>query len=153
MCSTCLLDDIVEKAARELVLDLLLDPPVGAEIRDVGPFNRACATCEDSYYTPIPSEDDGPGVATIRKLAAPLVVGQDSDLDGGLHDAVFVVGAGEGLKTVSAANSGPRRLPVANPFFTTSRHLSPWTSRCWGSRISSSWTTPWAWRRPSEGYL
>ena len=34
--ATYLLDDFVEEAARELGLDLLLDPPVRGEVRDVG---------------------------------------------------------------------------------------------------------------------
>ena len=36
-----------------------------------------------------------------------LVVGQDSNLDGGVLDAIFIVGAREGVETVSATDSSP----------------------------------------------
>jgi len=66
--------DVVEEAAGVLGLDLLLDPPVGGEVRDVGLIGRACAAGGDSDDATIPGEDDGPGVARIGKLAVRLVV-------------------------------------------------------------------------------
>ena len=90
-----LLDDIVEEAVGVLGLDLLLNPPVGGEVSNVDLVGRACATGEDSEDATIPGEDDGPGVTGIGKLAMLLVVGQDGDLDGGVLDAVVIVGAGE----------------------------------------------------------
>lgn len=46
---THLLDDVVEEAAGVLGLDLLLDPPVGGEVRDVGLVDRA-GSDGTSYY-------------------------------------------------------------------------------------------------------
>jgi len=109
---TYLLDDIVEEAVWVLGRDLLLDPPVGGEVRDVGFVGRACAAGEDSDDATIPGEDDGPGVASIGKLAALPVVGQDGDLDGSVLDAVVIVDAGEGLETVGATDGGPRGQPI-----------------------------------------
>jgi hypothetical protein len=107
-----LLDDIVEEAAGVLGLDLLLDPPVGGDVRDVGLVGRACTTGEDSNDTTIPSEDDRPGVASIGKLAVHLIVGQDGELYGSLFDAVLSVDAGEGIEAVGTTNGGPRRQPI-----------------------------------------
>ena len=67
-----LLDNLVKEAARELGFDLLLDPPVGGEVRDIG---RAYAAGEDSDDATIPGRDNGPGVARFGKLVAGLVVG------------------------------------------------------------------------------
>lgn len=107
--ATYLLDDLVEEAVGVLGLDLLLDPPVRGEVRDIGLVGRACAAGEDSDDATIPGEDDGPGIARIGKFPTRLIVGQDGDLDGGLLDAVFFISAGEGLETVGATDGGPRR--------------------------------------------
>ncbi len=129
-----LLDNLIEKAAGVLGLDLLPDPPVGGEVRDV-----ACAAGEDSDDATVPGEDDGLGSRQHRKkLAMCPVIGQDSDLEGGATDAVVTVDTGEGLETVGTTDGGG----VANPFFTTGKRFSPSISRCWGLRISSFWTTP-----------
>lgn len=110
--ATYLLDDVVEVAARVLALDLLLDPPVGGNVRDIRLLGSAPAAGEDSDDAAVPGEDDGPGIASIRKLAAFLVVGQDGDLDGGVLDAVLGVVAGEGFETVGATDGGPRGQPI-----------------------------------------
>jgi hypothetical protein len=110
--ATYLLDDLVEEGVGVLGLDLLIDPPVGGEVRDVDLVGRTCAASENSDDAAIPSEDDGPRVASIRKLAVRLVIGQDGDLGGGLPDSVFIIAAGEGLETVGATDSRPRRQPI-----------------------------------------
>ncbi len=125
--ATYLLDDLVEEAAGVLGLDLLLNPPVWGEVRDIGLAGRACAAGEESDDSPIPGDDNGAGVARLGGPSMRPVVGQDGDLEGGLWDAILIIGAGKGLPTV---------VPVADPFFTTSRHFSPSTSRCGGLRIS-----------------
>ena len=68
---------------------------------------RASAAGEDSDETAVPGEDYGPGIASIGKLAAFLVVGQDGDPGGDVLDAILGVVAGEGSATVSATNGGP----------------------------------------------
>ncbi len=105
--ATYLLDDVVEVAAGVLALDLLLDPPVGGKVRDIRLISTASTTGEDSDDAAIPSEDNGPGIASIGKLAAFLVVGQHGDLDGGVLDVIPGFVAGEGFETVSATNGGP----------------------------------------------
>ena len=97
---------------RELGLNLLLEPPVGGEVRGVDLVGRACATGEDSDDATIPGEDNGAGIASIRKLAACLVMGQDSDLNGGVLDAIVIIDAGEGLETVGATDGGPCGQPI-----------------------------------------
>ncbi len=110
--ATYLLDDLVEKAARVLGLDLLLDPPVGGDVRDVDLVDGARAASENSDDATIPGEDDGPGIPSIGKIATCLIVGQDGDLDGGVLDAVVIVDAGQGLETVGATDGGPRGQPI-----------------------------------------
>ena len=106
-------DDLVEEGAGVLGLDLLLDPPVRGNVRDIGPVGGACAAGEDSEDATIPGEHDGAGVPSIRKLAACLVVGQNGDLNGGLlDDSVLLAGPLEGLEPVGATNGGPRPQPV-----------------------------------------
>jgi len=99
--------DVEKAAAGVLGLDLLLDPPVGGKVRDICLVSRASAASEDSDDVAIPGEDDGPGIASIGKLAMFLVVGQDGNLDGGVLDVILRVVAGEGFETISTANSGP----------------------------------------------
>jgi hypothetical protein len=70
-----LLDDLIEDAAGVLSLDLLFDPLVGGKVRDITLVGKACPASEDSDDATIPSEDDRPRVASMRKLAAPLIVG------------------------------------------------------------------------------
>jgi hypothetical protein len=106
------LDDLVEEAAGVLGLDLLLNPPVRCAVRNVGLVGRACAAGEDSDDATISAEDDGPGVATIGELAAPVVIRQDGDLDGDFLDAVLNEVAGEGLETIDATDGGPRGQPI-----------------------------------------
>ena len=107
-----LLDDLIKEAAGVFSLDLLLDPPVGGKVCDVTFVGKACAAGEDSDDATIPGEDDRPRVASMRKLAAPLVVGQDGDFDRGVFDAVIIVDAGEGLETISATDGGSRGQTV-----------------------------------------
>ncbi|CUS14842.1 unnamed protein product [Tuber aestivum] len=82
--SKYLLDYIIKEAAGILGLDLLLNPPVGGDVGDVSPIGRACTAGEDSNNTTIPRKDNGPRVASSRKLSSRRVIGQDSNLDGGL---------------------------------------------------------------------
>ena len=110
--ATCLFNDFVEEAAGVLFLNLLLDPPVGGEVSNICFVSRTCAASEYPDDTTSPVEDDGPRVARIGKLAAHFVVGQDSDLYGGLLDAVLIVGVGEGFEAIGATHSGPRRQPI-----------------------------------------
>jgi len=111
--SPTLLDDIVEEGVRVLGLDLLLDPPVGGDVRDVGLVDRACAASEESDNATIPSQDNRPRVANTEKLAVRPVRGHDSELDGDLTDTVFkVAAAGEGLQTVDATSGGARGQPI-----------------------------------------
>ena len=132
-----------------LGLDLPLNPPVWGHEGDVDLVGGTHTASEDSRDTTIPGKHNRPRVASVRKLAVLVVIRQHSDLDGCLHDdAMLLVGLLEGFEAIRATDSGP----VADPFFTTSMHLSPWMSRCWGLRNSASGTTPKAWRRPSSGY-
>ena len=110
--ATCLLNDFVEEAAGVLFLDLLLDPPVGGEVSNIRFVSRTCAASEYPDDTTSPVEDDGPRVTRIGKLAARFVVGQDSDLYGGLLDAVLIVGVGEGFEAIGATHSGHRHQPI-----------------------------------------
>jgi len=105
--ATNLLDDVVEVAARDLVLELLLDPPVGCKVRDIRLVGRASTAGEDADDTAVPGEDDGPGIARIRKPAAFLAVGHDGNLDGSVLDFVLGEVTGERFKAVSATDGGP----------------------------------------------
>lgn len=97
--TTYLLDNLVEKAARVLGLDLLLDLPVAVrgEICFVSLVGRASAASEDSDNATIPGEDDGPRVPSngIRKTCHASCRREDGDLDRGVLDAVFSIGACE----------------------------------------------------------
>ena len=73
--ATYLLDDIVEEATRELSLDLLLEPPVRGEVRDVNFASGARAASENSDDATPPIEDNRARISTIGKLAVRLVVG------------------------------------------------------------------------------
>jgi len=115
--SPTLLDDIVKEGVGVLGLDLLLDPPVRGDVRDVGLVSlvdRACAASEEPNNATIPSQDDRPRVASSGKRAAAPVTSQDGELDGDLlTDAVFeVAAAGEGLQTVDATGGGPCVRPI-----------------------------------------
>ena len=107
-----LFNNIVEKGSRVLGLNLLLDPPVGSEVRDVGLAGRACAASQDSDNTAIPSQYDRPGVASIGELAAASVRGHDGDFNRGLADAVFRIAAGEGFQAIDATGSSSRGQPI-----------------------------------------
>ena len=123
-----------------LGLDLLLDPPVGSEVRDINLPGRTCTTSEGSDNATIPGEDDGPRVTSTRKLATFLVVGQDSELDGGVFDAVVIVCADEGLETIDATDGCPRDQPILHD----EQAILTVYIEVLGSRNSSSWTTPLA---------
>ena len=107
-----LLDDIIEEAVGVLRFDLLLDEPVWGEVRDVDAVSRACATGEDSDNATIPREDDRPRVASIGKLAPRFAIGQDSNLNGGVLDPVFIVHARERLETVGATDGCSCGQPI-----------------------------------------
>ena len=71
--------DLVEEAVGVLDLDLLLDPPVGGDIRDISLAGRARAVGEDSDDATIPCEDDNPGVSSVRYLATRFIAGHTAN--------------------------------------------------------------------------
>ena len=109
--ATHLLHDIVEEAVGELLLELLLDPPVGGEVRGVGFVGRAFAVGEESDEATVPVEDNRPRVASIRKLAG-LPVAQDGEFNGLLIDAVVIVNASNVLESVDATDGSPCSQPI-----------------------------------------
>ena len=114
-----LLDDLVEEGAGVLGLDLLLNPPVWGHEGDVDLIGGTRTASDDSKDTAIPGKHNRPGVATTRKLAVLVVIGQHSDLDGCLRgDAMLLVDPLEGLETVRATDSGPRGRPVLDNKYT-----------------------------------
>ena len=92
---TNLIDDWVEEAVREHLLHLLLDPPVGSEVRDVGLVSYASTASEQPDEAAVSVEHYGAGVAGSRKRAVTVAVRVDGDLDRRAVDAVFRVPANE----------------------------------------------------------
>ena len=110
--TTNLVDDFVEEDFRIRYLHLLLDPPVGGEVRDVGLFGRA-GTADEQPDNPVLRVDHyGARVAGSRKGAVLVAVRVDGDLDGRLLGAVLGVGANERLHTGKATKSGACGLSV-----------------------------------------
>ena len=103
---TYLLNNLVEGAARVLDLNLLLRSPAWGEVHNIGLVGRTCAASENSNDVTIPGENNRPGVARIEKLSTHLIIDQDSNLDGGLVDAILFIGVGKGLETIDMTNSG-----------------------------------------------
>ena len=98
-----LLDDIVEEAPGELVLELLFDPPVRCNVGEIDLLGGTCTASEKPDDTTIPTKDNRPGITSIGEVAvftAPDVIACDDDFDRVLMDAVLAVVAGFGLETV-----------------------------------------------------
>ena len=105
---TNLSDDWVEEAVRELLLHLLLNPPVGSEVRDVSPVSRASTAGEQPDEAAVSVEHYGAGVAASRKGAVTVAVRVDSDFDRCPVDAVLRVLANERPHAAEATDSGTR---------------------------------------------
>jgi len=109
---TNLADDLVEEAAGESLLDLLLEPPVRGPVGYVGLVGRAAAAGEQGDDATGPVEDDGSRIPPGGEGAALLVVGQDGGLDRRALDAVVVIDASERVQPVGAADGGARGQAV-----------------------------------------
>ena len=109
--TTNLVDDFVEADVREH-LHLLLDPPVGGELRDVSPFNRAGTGDEHSDSPALRVDHYGARVAGSRKGAVLVAVRVYGDLDGRILDAVLGVCANERLHAGETTESGACGLSV-----------------------------------------
>ena len=93
MPNTYLVNDWVEEDVGIHFLHLLLDPPVGGEVRDVSLFG-CTSTCNEQPNNPaLPVNHYGTRVAESRKGAVLVAVRIDSNLDGRLPDGVLGVGA------------------------------------------------------------
>jgi len=84
---TNLVDERVEVAAGEGLLDLLLHPPVLCRVGYVGRVGRAATTGEQGDDTAVSAEDDGARVPWGGE-GATLAVGYDGGLHGRVLDAV-----------------------------------------------------------------
>jgi len=109
---TNLADYLVEEAAGEGLLDLLLEPPVRGPVGYVGLVGRAAAAGEQGDDATAPVEHDGARIPTGGEGAALLVVGQNGGLDGRALDALVVIDASERVQPVGAANGGARGQAV-----------------------------------------
>jgi hypothetical protein len=103
---------LVEEAFREQLLRLLLDPPVGSEVRDVGLLGRASPGDEQPDDAAVPVNHYGARVAGGREGAVLVAVRVDGDLDRRLLDAVLRVPANKRLNTSEATESAACGLSV-----------------------------------------
>ena len=89
-----LLDDGVEEAAGELLLDALLEPEVRSDVCHIRLISRTSTARKNTDDTPIPADDDRTRVSRARELVVlegGRVVAEDDVLLGNLVDAVVGV--------------------------------------------------------------
>jgi len=108
---TNLVDDRVEVAAGEGLLDLLLQPPIWCRIGYIGLVSLAATTGDQGNDTAVSAEDDGTRVSWGGE-GATLAVGYDGGLHGRVLDAVLGVDASDGVKSVDPAYGGASGQPV-----------------------------------------
>ena len=108
---TNLIDEWVEVAAREGLLDLLLHPPVRCPVGNVGLIGRAATTGKQGDDTAVSAEDDGARVSWGGE-GATLAIGYDDGLHGPAVDAVVGVDANGRVESVDPAYGGARGQPV-----------------------------------------
>jgi len=109
---TNLANNLVEEAAREGLLDPLLEPPVWGPVGYVSLVGGTTAPCEQGNNAAGSVQDDGARISRGGEGAALLVVGQDGGLDGRAHDAVLAVDASERVQSIGPADGSARGLTV-----------------------------------------
>ena len=110
--TTNLVVDLVEEDVRIRYLHLLLNPPVGGEVRDVGTTGQAGTADEQPDNPALRVDHYGARVAAIRKGAVLVAVRVDGDLEGPMPDVVAGVVANERLHTAEATKSGACGISV-----------------------------------------